>query len=195
MTPLYLLVQCTWGLLQTAAGAAVYLRYRRRPHFRFHGAVVTQYPLYSSLSLGPFIFLTDKPPQDRSGKIPYPDIPRRMLVHEYGHTIQSLWLGPLYLPAAGLPSALWNHLPCFQKKWRLTLYQPPLSQPPRNYKMMQISPPDPSLIMRWSVSRSLVRASSGIRLILEFRSSFTSSWRDFPKILASQMRLESPSYS
>lgn len=115
---IYLLVQCTWGLLQTAAGAAVFLRFRNYPHFRFHGAAVTVYPLYSSLSLGPFIFLTDKSPRDRSGRIPDPDVPRRLLVHEYGHTIQSLILGPLYLPVAGLPSALWARLPACQRIWR-----------------------------------------------------------------------------
>ena len=43
------------------------------------------------------------------------------------------------------------------------------------HNIMQISPPDPSLMILWRVSRSLVRASSGMRLILEFRSSFTSS--------------------
>ena len=29
------------------------------------------------------------------------------MVHEYGHTIQSLILGPLYLIVMGIPSALW----------------------------------------------------------------------------------------
>lgn len=113
---LFVLVQCTWGLLQTAAGAAVFLRYRNSPHSFYHGAVVTVYPFYFSLSLGPFIFLTDKPPRDRSGTVPHKQIPRRMLVHEYGHTIQSLLLGPLYLFVIGLPSALWAHLPCCQRK-------------------------------------------------------------------------------
>ena len=115
---LYLAVQCTWGLLQTAAGAAVFLCYRKQPHFRCRGAVVTVYPRYSSLSLGPFVFLTDKPPRDRSGRVPYEEIPRRLLVHEYGHTVQSLILGPLYLPLVGLPSALWAHLPACQRRWR-----------------------------------------------------------------------------
>lgn len=118
MTLLCLLLQCTWGFFQTAAGAAVFLRFRHCPHFLFHGAVATVYPLYSSLSLGPFIFLSDKPPRDRSGQIPDQDIPRRMLVHEYGHTVQSLILGPLYLPVAGLPSVLWAQLPSCQRKWR-----------------------------------------------------------------------------
>ncbi len=115
---LCLLVQCSWGLVQTVLGAAVFLRYRRCPHFRFRGAVVTVYPLYSSLSLGPFIFLTDKPPRDLSGQVPHQEIPRRLLVHEYGHTVQSLILGPLYLPVIGLPSSLWAHLPRCQRKWR-----------------------------------------------------------------------------
>lgn len=118
MSLLYFLVQCSWGLLQTAAGAAVFLRYRRCPRFPFHGAVVTVWPLYSSLSLGAFIFLTDKPPRDRGGKTPNGDISRRMLVHEYGHTVQSLILGPLYLPLIGLPSLLWAQLPVCQRKWR-----------------------------------------------------------------------------
>lgn len=116
-TLLYLLLQCAWGLLQTAAGAALFLRYRHCPRFRFHGAVVTVWPLPSSLSLGLFIFLTDRPPRDRRGQIPPGEIPRRLLVHEYGHTVQSLILGPLYLPLAGLPSALWAQLPRCQRKW------------------------------------------------------------------------------
>ena len=120
-TLLCLLVQCSWGLLQTAAGALVFLRYRRRPHFFYHGAVVTVYPLYASLSLGPFIFLTDKPPRDRNSRVPPEEIPRRMLVHEYGHAVQSLILGPLYLPVIGLPSVLWNHLPACQRRWRGTV--------------------------------------------------------------------------
>jgi len=117
MRALYLLVQCTWGLLQTAAGMAVFLRFRKHRHYCFHGAVVTEYPLDASLSLGLFVFLSDHPSVDRSGQIPHRDIPRRLLVHEYGHTIQSLLLGPLYLPVIGLPSALWANLPCCRRKW------------------------------------------------------------------------------
>ena len=38
--------------------------------------------------------------------------------HEYGHTIQSLILGPLYLIIIGIPSTLWGFLPCFNIKRR-----------------------------------------------------------------------------
>ena len=69
---------------------------------------------------------------------------------------------------------------------------PPLTNA---YRMMQISPPEPSLMMRWSVSWSLARASSGMRLSLPFKSSLTSSWKDLPKMLDCQMALVSPSNS
>ena len=32
----------------------------------------------------------------------------RILVHEYGHTIQSMILGPLFLPIIGIPSFIWE---------------------------------------------------------------------------------------
>ena len=115
---LYILIQCTWGLFQTISGGIVFLWYWKQPHFFYHRSVVTVYPCSSSLSLGLFVFLSSNPPKDRSGRIPDQEIPRRLLVHEYGHTVQSLFLGPLYLPVVGLPSALWNNLPFFQQKWR-----------------------------------------------------------------------------
>ena len=43
------------------------------------------------------------------------DIVSRLLVHEYGHTIQSLILGPLYLVVMGIPSTLWGWLPCCER--------------------------------------------------------------------------------
>lgn len=94
---LYRLWQWVWGLPQTLAGALVTLVCCRRPHFWYQGAYVTIWPLASSMSLGMFLFLCD-------GWTPRQ---QRLLAHEYGHTIQSLLLGPLYLPVIGLPSFLW----------------------------------------------------------------------------------------
>ena len=39
--------------------------------------------------------------------------------HEYGHSRQSLYLGPLYLPVIGIASAVFNNLwdRLFHKKW------------------------------------------------------------------------------
>ena len=55
------------------------------------------------MSLGLFIFT---PSEESSRSQP-------VRIHEYGHTIQSLLLGPLYLAVIGIPSYLWANLPVF----------------------------------------------------------------------------------
>ena len=44
------------------------------------------------------------------------ELSRRLLVHEYGHTIQSMILGPLYLFAMGIPSTVWGFVPSLHEK-------------------------------------------------------------------------------
>ena len=101
---LYGLAQCTWGILQSVIGLAVFLLHAGQPHRLFHGAVVTSWEKPSGISLGLFIF------------VPSGTAPSGLLVHEYGHTIQSLILGPLYLFVIGIPSLLWANLPVFRRK-------------------------------------------------------------------------------
>ncbi len=91
---LFTAVQFTWGILQNALGFLIFLCLIRRPHRTFHGAVVTEWRRPMSAALGLFIFLSERAPEE-------------LLVHEYGHTIQSMILGPLFLPVIGIPSALW----------------------------------------------------------------------------------------
>ncbi|MBO4604772.1 MAG: hypothetical protein J5657_05685 [Clostridiales bacterium] len=118
---LYMLVQCTWGILQTLAGFVTFLLNIRRRHFLYHGAVVTEWKLKSSVSLGLFVFVAEDPNfigrfKDRFTR---EEMKERLLVHEYGHTIQSLILGPLYLFVMGVPSALWGALPpCYKMRRR-----------------------------------------------------------------------------
>ena len=99
---LFYTVQWTWGIVQNLIGLALFLCLIGRRHRLFHGAVVTTWKLGSSLSLGMFIFT----------RTPY-DL--RLVQHEYGHTIQSLILGPVWLFVIGLPSLVWCG--CFGK-WR-----------------------------------------------------------------------------
>ena len=108
-TALYILWQCTWGIAQTLVGAAVLLFNLGKPHRLYHGAVVTEWSSGSSVSLGMFIFLSERT---------NPATKQKLLVHEYGHTLQSLMLGPLYLIVIGLPSILWAGLPCCKKHRR-----------------------------------------------------------------------------
>lgn len=100
-TFLFRLWQWTWGFPQTLLGAIIFLICRKCPHERFHGAIVTHWPKRGSLGVGMFLFLGTED--------------RQVLVHEYGHGVQSLFLGPLFLPIMGIPSFLWCNLPPCRK--------------------------------------------------------------------------------
>ena len=103
---LYYLVQFSWGILQNLGGFLWFLRYLTKPHSLYHGAIVTRVHrrhFRGGWTLGCFIFLTDLPPEAEHD----------ILIHEYGHTIQSLILGPVWSLSIGLPSMLWCNLPVF----------------------------------------------------------------------------------
>ena len=59
------------------------------------------------MGLGMFIFISESAMTDEHREF--------TLMHEYGHTVQSIILGPLFLPVIGLPSLLWAGLPVFRK--------------------------------------------------------------------------------
>ena len=106
---LYVFWQYTWGILQNLVGGSIYLFFRLRgcKHFRYQGSLAVIWTIEAgSMSMGRFLFFY---PGFRKGD-------HRLLSHEYGHTIQSLILGPLYLPLVGLPSLLWASLPVFEKR-------------------------------------------------------------------------------
>lgn len=104
---LYTIMQAIWGFPQTALGGVLFLAHARKPHFRYHSAVVTTWKSPKAVSLGLFIFL----PEMHNPTASKSNLDDKLLVHEYGHTIQSLILGPLYLPIVGLPSLLWLNVP------------------------------------------------------------------------------------
>ena len=106
--------QWTWGLPQTLLGAAVYIAHRRDPHFSHKGARVTEWNKDAGLSLGRFIFVPRRGAERRAGGEDH------LLAHEYGHTIQSLILGPVYLLLVGAPSLVWMNLPFFRRKRKKT---------------------------------------------------------------------------
>jgi hypothetical protein len=53
----------------------------------------------AAVSLGLFVLWT-------SGDNPYVPVGAENAAHEYGHSIQSRWLGPLYLLVIGVPSTM-----------------------------------------------------------------------------------------
>ncbi|MBR2787585.1 MAG: hypothetical protein IKD94_00335 [Erysipelotrichaceae bacterium] len=107
---LYLLVfylmQWTWGIMQNVLGfllfCLLYLKKGKLKTEMYRGAIATMWRQRSSVSLGMFIFLGTSD--------------RRVLVHEYGHCIQSMILGPLYLPLIGIPSFIWCNAPHFRRQ-------------------------------------------------------------------------------
>lgn len=95
----YYLLQWTWGLPQNLLGLTLWLFCKGEAQPRFHGAAVKRWRRSSgSAGIGMFLFLQE-------------GYDRELLLHEYGHSLQSIILGPLFLPVVGLPSLLWAELP------------------------------------------------------------------------------------
>lgn len=115
---LFTIIHLTWGIIQTCFGFIVLLFNIKYKHYFYKGAIITEWKNRSSVSLGMFVFISkDIYFYDKlKDKYTKEELYRRLLVHEYGHTIQSLILGPLYLIIIGIPSTLWGFSPRLNKK-------------------------------------------------------------------------------
>jgi len=111
---LYVACQWTWGVVQNLVGLLVFVVTLKNRHSMFRGAIVTHWKHPYSMGCGMFIFKGDHGysyyTAEKNDKINYD-----VLVHEYGHTIQSIILGPLFLFVIGIPSLLWASLPYFNR--------------------------------------------------------------------------------
>ena len=98
------ILNATWGFLQTFIGFIAFLFLVGKPHYRYKGSIVTVVKgSWGGISLGAFIFIDTEITKD--------DAPASAFVnHEFGHTLQSTVLGPLYLFIIGLPSMIWAGL-------------------------------------------------------------------------------------
>ena len=105
-----------WGLPQNIIGLFLYLCCAKVSHVKeVNGRFVCFVPdkNIGAVSLGIFIlFFAD-----------FGDRFKEVLSHEYGHTIQSKILGPLYLLIIGLPSIIWAGCFCwYRKKYHVNYY-------------------------------------------------------------------------
>ena len=118
---MYYLLQWTWGILQNIAGLVLFFFNINKKHYRFGKALVTEWNFpRGSVGLGMFIFVSV--PKNGAD----PSAIEKVARHEYGHSLQSVILGPLFFPAIGLPSLLWCALPCFvnyRKKKGVSYYK------------------------------------------------------------------------
>jgi hypothetical protein len=102
---LFWFIQCTWGILQTFVGAMLWLIVSSKItdygwYRKASVSIVLGSQLQGAVSLGAFILCFHTPGENT-------------LKHEFGHCIQSLILGPLFLFVIGLPSLIWCG--CFEK--------------------------------------------------------------------------------
>lgn len=94
---LFYIIQWTYGIIQNLLGLIVFLLFVFKKHHIYRCSVITVWNFKNSLSLGMFIFSND--------------INNLYIIkHEYGHSIQSLILGPFWLLIIGIPSILWCSL-------------------------------------------------------------------------------------
>ena len=112
------IVGALWGLPQTLVGGSIAaaLALGGSPHRSYRLAHVTSWDLRAGLSLGLFVFVGT-----------YAD--QRLVVHEYGHCVQSILLGPLYLPLVVVPSIIWAGLPAcsrYRKNRNVSYYAHPI---------------------------------------------------------------------
>ena len=117
----YWLFSCTWGLLNTLIGLICMicvLPFTRNIHF-YAGAIVTFIDYsYGSFNFGPFLFIYKN---CNNWPVEY----RRIHEHEYGHSIQTFYFGPLQLFLVDIPSIVrfWH------RKWiethKKNYYLPP----------------------------------------------------------------------
>lgn len=108
----YIICQWTWGLVQNIIGLCVFIVMIKNEHTVFRYAVVTYWDKRYSMGCGMFIFKGNHSysyySNEKNDKTNYD-----VLVHEYGHTVQSLILGPLFLPIIAIPSFIWASVPYF----------------------------------------------------------------------------------
>ena len=97
--PQHLLAQVIWGVLRQLKSVSMLERTKDNL------LIIRMHPLEFGLSLGRYIFV-------------HMTYGETTVKHEAGHSIQSAYLGPLYLLLIGLPSIsrnIWSRL--FHKKW------------------------------------------------------------------------------
>lgn len=90
-----------WELPQNVVGFTVKKITKATEYTKYKDATVYSWKINRGLSLGKYIFV---PFDDTT---PLSNGVMRYIKHEYGHTVQSKYLGWLYLLAISLPSLIW----------------------------------------------------------------------------------------
>ncbi len=123
---IFIILQWSWGIVQNIVGLFILLVNIKCKHYYYKGTIVTVWKKQEyCMGIGMFIFMSGQCPADAEQKLSSKETFEKTKVHEYGHTIQSIILGPLFLPVIGLPSCLWANIPKlkrYRKNNRVSYY-------------------------------------------------------------------------
>jgi len=116
---IYFILQCTWGALQTLVGLIFFLVNIKKPHNFYKGCINTKWNLYGGISLGLFIFTPNENCKEleqitEGSHEKLCEGASKIRVHEYGHTYQSLILGPFYI-IPGIISICWANMKRYRR--------------------------------------------------------------------------------
>ncbi len=118
---LFYLWQFTFGIVQNLIGLAMFVLYKAKgcKSELYHNALITYIDKknFGGVSLGMFIFIN----KNRVGGARHDT-----KIHEYGHTVQTMLLGPLWLFVIAIPSTIWCNTPYFikmRKEKNISYYQ------------------------------------------------------------------------
>ena len=107
---LFYIWQFTFAIVQNLIGLVMFALYKSKgaKSEKFHNSIITyiEKKNFGGVSLGIFIFINSNKQGDKLHDI---------RIHEYGHTIQSAILGPLWLFVIAIPSVIWCNTPYFVK--------------------------------------------------------------------------------
>ena len=106
----------TWCLPQSLLGFFYYLHFRKRILGKKNYNGISVYCIdtkaFGGISLGKFIFLSRKK-----------DLEKRLIKHEYGHTIQGYIFGPLYILVIAIPSAVQFLISKYNKRFKKSYFK------------------------------------------------------------------------
>lgn len=102
-------IAATWELPQNALGALVRAACKAAPYTTYKDAEVYSWDINGGMSLGKYIFVPFRIAPPNCKRV------QEYIKHEYGHTVQSKYLGWFYLLVIGLPSLIWAQ--CFGWYW------------------------------------------------------------------------------
>lgn len=92
-------IQTAWQLPQNLAGLIAKKIFKATQYTTYKDTNVYLYKLKQGVSLGNYIFLPQNIVQNKV---------QQYIKHEYGHTVQSKYLGWFYLLVIGIPSVVWS---------------------------------------------------------------------------------------